>query len=122
MKKLQGLAALLFLSAGAVLLGSGCMATMEEPTEDGIQAGEDETASAGQEARGRRRRTSWYGGGGGPGGSPCAWLEDGAYCGNNGYPGNPNVLYRCRQGYMVSSQFCIAGCAAMPLGIPDYCN
>jgi len=124
MKKLQGLAALLFLSAGAALFGAGCMATMEEPTEDGIQAGGgEETASVGLEQRRGRRATSWFAGGGGPGGSPCAWLENGAYCGGNMYvPGNPNRLYRCYQGSLISSEWCGVGdCVARPPGQPDFC-
>ncbi|TKD03956.1 hypothetical protein [Polyangium fumosum] len=122
MKKLQGLAALLFLSGGSVLLGAGCMATMEDPAEDGIQAGGEDTASAGQEQRRGRRRFRW-GGGGGPGGSPCAWLENGAYCGGNMYePGNPNRLYRCYQGSLLSSQWCGVGrCVKRPPGQPDFC-
>ncbi|MDI1429927.1 hypothetical protein [Polyangium sorediatum] len=119
MKKLQGLAAVLFLSAGAMLLGAGCMATMEDPTEDGIQAGGGEdTASAGQEQRRGRRAVAWGGGGSGP----CAWLEDGAYCGCNMYPcGNPKKLYRCHRGKLVSTQLCAHACVAMPAGEPDFC-
>ncbi|HVK70518.1 MAG TPA: hypothetical protein VM694_38960 [Polyangium sp.] len=119
MKKLQGLAALLFLSAGSVLLGAGCMATMEEPTEDGIQAGGgEETASAGQEQRRGRRIVRWGGGGSGP----CAWLENGAYCGGNMYPGgNPKKLYRCYQGSLISSQWCAHVCVVRPPGQPDFC-
>jgi hypothetical protein len=123
MNTLQGIASMLFISGAAALLGAGCAAT-EEPVNAGIDNDTEEEATVGSVQEEQRRRPPRGGpryGGGGGGGNPCAWLEDGAYCGGNQIPGNPNTLYRCRYGYQSVIQHCIYGCQRMPQGIPDRC-
>jgi len=115
----------LLVSGAAALLGAGCAASDETVTV-GIDNATEKGATVGsvleaqQRLRPRPRPRPRFGGGGG-GGNPCAWLEDGAYCGGNQIPGNPSVLYRCYSGYQSVIQHCIYGCQPMPAGIPDRC-
>jgi hypothetical protein len=56
-----------------------------------------------------------------PGGAPSCPEGDGLYCGGNGIPGDPDVLYRCVAGTIFPVQSCLQGCARMPPGFNDTC-
>jgi hypothetical protein len=47
---------------------------------------------------------------------------DGLYCGGNGTPGDPAVLYRCRGGATTVAQACESGCQRMQAGVNDRCR
>lgn len=120
MNSLRYMASALLISGAAALLVSGCAAT-EEPVNAGIENATEEEATVGSVQEEQRRPPVGRYGGGGGGGNPCAWLEDGAYCGGNQIPGSSNTLYRCYRGYQSVIQYCIYGCQPMPAGIPDRC-
>ena len=124
MSSMRIVTSLLAISTMAALLVAGC-ATPEGAesagSEETVNAGDgsDAGAAIGSSQEALTQRGGWGGGGGG--GNACAWLQDGAYCGGNQIPGNPNVLYRCYHGYQSVIQFCTFGCQPMPSGIPDHC-
>jgi hypothetical protein len=118
MNSLHGMAAVLFVSAAAALIGAGCAAT-EEPGNTGIDSATEAGDTVGfvQEAQ-----THTEFGGGGGGGNECSWLENGAYCGGDQVSGNPSTLYRCYNGYKSVITHCNWGCKWEPPGVPDHCR
>lgn len=115
MNTLQRMTSALVILAASALLGAGC-ASSDESATAGNDTEEGATLGSVQEAQDYGRG---YGGGGTKG--PCAWLEDGAYCGGDQVPGNPNKLYRCLNGVQSVIQMCQYGCQSEPAGTPDHC-
>lgn len=53
----------------------------------------------------------------------CAGINDGAYCGNDAVLGDPNTLFRCKNGQIVSAIPCASTCTIYePVGYDDVCK